>query len=547
MKTITRKMMTVVLLVVVVLTASAQGPVTTATIDKPKNEKKKNVTLPNYKGTMTRHGTKMEYTFHGGLITKKEIKGQGTYYMIESIGGQVEAGKTVTASFKKLIDYSKVGNLVNVHITATTTDGKVIGLDDKSGKQSASVSAKVPTNAKEVSISMEYTGKATICSCHITLTVVKDLSETQTKSFKWDDVAEDDRCKHCKGQFSNYFVGAGYFEGDWVMLYCDSYPKESVRGYLGTYYSAIYYRDHIETGSKKLILDYCDEEGALTLMESTSVLLRNRLANGKDRWEVFKGTIVGKNLKHAESEFEMSSCTAKPTGTTYVLQDDGKTSHVYLLEGSMEVTSKKGSKKTTLKPGQAATVTKQGQMSVNSFDVGAMAKKYNISGVSSTMTTTQDKNNRYEVKCAVVKYKYTEGKVTGQQERAFDNYGKLERRHEKTSKQETYLYIRDNKNYNLNVKKKTMTVKADNQLNFRNPNESRIKKTDKRKTATILGKTCTLYQTSSSDYWVWKGIVLKKVDHKKDGTQAIIEATSIQTPASLPASTFEVPKGYKTK
>ena len=291
MKTITRKMMTVVLLVVVVLTASAQGPVTTATIDKPKNEKKKNVTLPNYKGTMTRHGTKMEYTFHGGLITKKEIKGQGTYYMIESIGGQVEAGKTVTASFKKLIDYSKVGNLVNVHITATTTDGKVIGLDDKSGKQSASVSAKVPTNAKEVSISMEYTGKATICSCHITWTVVKDLSETQTKSFKWDDVAEDDRCKHCKGQFSNYFVGAGYFEGDWVMLYCDSYPKESVRGYLGTYYSAIYYRDHIETGSKKLILDYCDEEGALTLMENTSVLLRNRLANGKDRWEVFKGTI----------------------------------------------------------------------------------------------------------------------------------------------------------------------------------------------------------------------------------------------------------------
>ena len=102
MKTITRKMMTVVLLVVVVLTASAQGPVTTATIDKPKNEKKKNVTLPNYKGTMTRHGTKMEYTFHGGLITKKEIKGQGTYYMIESIGGQVEAGKTVTASFLRL-------------------------------------------------------------------------------------------------------------------------------------------------------------------------------------------------------------------------------------------------------------------------------------------------------------------------------------------------------------------------------------------------------------------------------------------------------------
>jgi hypothetical protein len=243
----------------------------------------------------------------------------------------------------------------------------------------------------------------------------------------------------------------------------------------------------------------------------------------------------------------MTYCTAKPTGTTYVLENDGKSSRVYLLQGSMEVTSKKGSKKSTLKPGQAATVNNQGQMSVNSFDVGAMAKKYKISGVSSTATTTQDKDARYDVKCAVVKYKYTKGKETGQQERSFDNYGKLERRHFKSSSNETLMYIRDNKNYSLNVKKKTMTVTEDEQLNFKNTNDSRIKKTDKRKTATILGKTCTLYQTKSSDYWVWKGIVLKKVERQKDGTQAITEATSIQTLSSLPASTFEVPKGYKKK
>jgi hypothetical protein len=90
-------------------------------------------------------------------------------------------------------------------------------------------------------------------------------------------------------------------------------------------------------------------------------------------------------------------------------------------------------------------------------------------------------------------------------------------------------------------------VTEDEQLNFKNTNDSRIKKTDKRKTATILGKTCTLYQTKSSDYWVWKGIVLKKVERQKDGTQAITEATSIQTQSSLPASTFEIPKGYKKK
>ncbi len=103
------------------------------------------------------------------------------------------------------------------------------------------------------------------------------------------------------------------------------------------------------------------------------------------------------------------------------------------------------------------------------------------------------------------------------------------------------MYIRDNKNYTLNVKKKTMTVSADEQLNFNNSNDSRIKKTDKK--ITILGKTCTLYQTKNTDYYVWKGVVLKKIE-RKNGT--IMEATSIQTPASLPASTFEIPKGYKT-
>jgi hypothetical protein len=277
------------------------------------------------------------------------------------------------------------------------------------------------------------------------------------------------------------------------------------------------------------------------------------------------GSMIVNIKKMAEGkslEVEMNQCVTSINGTIVAFEQKGKESNVWLMAGSVSVKSKKTGKVTKLQPGQRSITGKDGVIQVKSFKIEEGAKKFGIkmsdinnhyskktstAPVKKTNILPSSSNNRYEVKCAVVKYKYTEGKVTGQHERVFDNYGKLERRHEKTSKQETYLYIRDNRNYNLNVKKKTMTVKADNQLNFRNPNESRIKKTDKRKTATILGKTCTLYQTSSSDYWVWKGIVLKKVDHKKDGTQAIIEATSIQTPASLPASTFEVPKGYTVK
>ena len=653
-------MMTVVLLVVA-LTVNAQG-----------------VT----KGTMTRLGTKMEYSFSGGVVTNKSLKGQGTTDMIVSIEGQVEAGKTLTATFKKIVDWSRVGNNVQVEVWAETTNGEHKELQNKSGKESATASVKVPDNAKKVKLELSYSGKMGRFHCFIDWNVVKNVSatssktisgilsgannnnkgkitysfsggtivkkeikkgsasyecelpvgspievtakvegtyhnildmsltldghilkstdnksstttftytlpssykvpdhytgglrllasafgespgylnilwlptkkgkatSTQTKSFKWDDVAGDDRCSHCKGQFSNYFI-ANVISN--VIIYCNSYPNESKRKAVDGL-TPIYYNDRINTsGSTKLVLDHCDEKGVLTFMENTSAHLKTRLQNGKDRWDVYKGRIVGKGLKHADCEFEMSSCTAKPTGTTYVLEDDGKTSHVYLLEGSMEVTSKKGSKKQTLKPGQAATVTNQGQMSVNSFDVGAMAKKYNISGVSTTTTTTttttQDKNDIYDLKCAVVKYKFTQGKVTGQQERCFDNYGKLERRTFKASTTETMRFYRDNKTYDLDVKKKTMKVNTDARMNFHNTNDSRIKKTDKRKTTTILGKTCTLYQTNTTDYWVWKGIVLKKIEHLKDGTQTITEATSIQTPSSLPASTFEIPKGYKT-
>ena len=59
----------------------------------------------NYKGTMTRRGTKMEYSFSGGTVTDKEVKGQGTTDMVVYVEGTVEPGSTVSGTFKKLMDY----------------------------------------------------------------------------------------------------------------------------------------------------------------------------------------------------------------------------------------------------------------------------------------------------------------------------------------------------------------------------------------------------------------------------------------------------------
>lgn len=505
--------------------------------------------LSSYKGTISYLDTKMEYSLSGAIVTRKKVTDEGysTNVMQVEIMGQTEAGSTVSAAYKKIAGCVKEKAGANVSITAYTSDGKTISLQNKSGNGSSTASGKVPDKAKTIKIFMSYQNiNLRQINCSVTLEVMKKADANKNKLFNWNDESIANLCEYCKGRISNYSINSTSFN---AYVCCNNHRSEQKKyaRKIHDWFDYIYYNDLIWTDNSGPIdiFNKCGDV-TITIMENSLIHLKKRTSDGKDIWVLEKGNIVGQGLKRTDCEFEMTYCTAKPTGTTYVLENDGKSSRVYLLEGSMEVTSKKGSKKSTLKPGQAATVNTQGQMSVNSFDVAAMAKKYKISGVSTT-TTTQDKDARYDVKCAVVKYKYTKGKETGQQERSFDNYGKLERRHFKSSSNETLMYIRDNKNYSLNVKKKTMTVTEDEQLNFKNTNDSRIKKTDKRKTATILGKTCTLYQTKSSDYWVWKGIVLKKVEHLKDGSTAITEATSITQPDSLDPTIFVVPKGYKKK
>jgi hypothetical protein len=269
------------------------------------------------------------------------------------------------------------------------------------------------------------------------------------------------------------------------------------------------------------------------------------------------GSLVGNIKKMAEGkslDIEMTQIAMGINGTIFAVKETGSQSSVWLFAGDVDVKSKKTGKKTKLQPGQRSITGKDGVIQVKSFNIEEGAKKFGIkmSDINNHYSnknnaSAKGKNDRYNVKCAVVKYKYTKGKVTGQHERAFDNYGKLERRTFKTASTETISYYRDKKVYNLDVKKKTMTVKTDNQLNFGNPDAPNIKKMRKSGSATILGKSCAIYQSGKTDYYVWKGIVLKKVEHLKDGGIATTVATSIQQPSSLNASMFEVPKGYKTK
>ena len=270
----------------------------------------------------------------------------------------------------------------------------------------------MPDNAKTIHIFFSYQNiNYRQINCSVTLDVVKKANAQENKSLKWNDESTANRCEHCNGQISNYTVNSTSFN---AYVCCNNHRKEQKYARkVNSWYDYIYYNDIVWTDDSGPIevFNKCDDV-KITLMENSTIFLKKRTNDGRDIWVLEKGTIVGEGLKRTDCEFEMTYCTAKPTGTTYVLENDGKSSRVYLLEGSMEVTSKKGSKKSTLKPGQTATVNNQGQMSVKSFDVGAMAKKYKISGVSTT--TTKEKNARYDMKCAVVKYKYTKGKEKGQ-------------------------------------------------------------------------------------------------------------------------------------
>ena len=503
--------------------------------------------LSSYKGTISYLDTKMEYSFSGAIVTEKKVTSDG--YSINAmqveIKGQTEAGSNLSATFKKIAGCVKEASDAAVSISAVTSGGKDISLQNKSEKSEkgfSTCSGKVPDNAKTIVIMFTYQDVTLRqINCYVTLDVVKKADAREKGSLKWNDESAANYCEHCKGQVSTYTIQSG----SRGYTCCNNHRNEQKKyaREVHNWHDFIFYNDLIcaDNYGEVEIINKCADV-RITISEGSVVHLKKRAKDRKDIWVLEKGELVGQGVKRTDYEFEMTYCSAVPTGTTYVLQNDGKSSHVYLLEGSMEVTSKKGSKKSTLKPGQAATVNNQGQMSVKSFDVAAMAKKYKID----LSTTTQDKN-RYDMKCAVVKYKYTKGKEVGQHERAFDNYGKVERRYFKISNKETLLYILNNKDYTLDVKKKTMTVSDDVQLNFLYPDKNRIKKITQKNPVSILGKTCTFYQSSSSDYYVWKGIVLKKVERLKNGTKAIYEATSIQTPASLPASTFEIPKGYKQK
>ena len=416
---------------------------------------------------------------------------------------------------------------------------------------------------------------------------------TTTNNFNWNDVAPDERCSHCNGQWADYSLHRGvnqyqetygdaakrcmsnvgnkpekdmleYFFG-WIAnndRYSTGNPNDrnwtefSSSERTGLYDMNIYFNDVIATKrNSRLVLDGVDGEKVLTFEPGTLAHLVKRNADGSHRWKIYRGRVIGKFFRHVEKEpvFETSSCQAKPTGTLFVLEDDGTTSQIYLLSGSMDVASKKTNKKVTLKAGQASTVGSNGQIKVQKFDVKKAAKKYGITTAELqeqvTTTTATAATKRYEIQRAIVKYKVTKNGQQGLLAKCFDNYGQLERRELKLGNVESIALLQGSTSYSLDKKTKIAKRTKDADLNFLNMNDPVMKKLNlqKKGTATVMGKTCTLYTGKNVEYYVWKGLVLKKIQKEKNGSTTIHECTSIEEPTSIDAKTFKMPGGYTVK
>ena len=372
----------------------------------------------NYKGTYERHGGKMEYSFTNCKVTSKKDDLKFKNYDLHpyhnsttggaSIGsyikGNVKPGATMALACKKVKGNTTLDSVM-IQVEAMDGNTPLIKKTYK-GKGAMSQSIKVPKNADRVSVCLAYAYLDATFSTRIDLDVTEELPDVPGSRFKWNTVADDDRCKHCQGKWSEYTINWGSSSEYAVM--CNSEKKWHKYDIDSRDVTNIFYNDHIATNGERLTLskgethNNYNREEELIFRGNTHAWLRKRLDDGTDRWSFYKGFIIGKHLKRSgkpSSSFETDELVVVPKGTIYILEKDDDATKAYLLNGSMEVTNKKDKKKVTLTPGQVATGTKNGQMKVQTFDVNAMAAKYGITlnGTVNTGLTFKFGNLHYKI------------------------------------------------------------------------------------------------------------------------------------------------------
>lgn len=497
----------------------------------------------------------MFYAFGGGERTTDVLKNSNQYEVSHSYTCRIGPGGTIALSGKKLKG-PKSHNVIVIQVRFTKKDGSLAAPEKKEifKDGSGSLKIQVPEGTEEISASIRYLSSKYL-TCYVTwyvragapTTIVPGPSTTQPVDDCNCDYIRDDKGYNLIDSHIRFndFYGEVKMRPNWDDD--DSYEGVDID-------SPIYecYRIKTEEDSGAIL---GLEDMSTYVMKPESILIIRTEEDNTSRFELIVGALWGnvKKMIRGESiKCEMSQCVAGISGTIVAYEEKNGVSSVYLFAGKVDVTSKKTKKKQVLQPGQTSSVGKDGKIVVKKFNIEQGAKKFGIpmseirNHYSNTTTTATAK--RYDVERAMVKYKVTTGTTQGVMAKVFDKYGQQERRELKMGNQTTLQLTQGNTSYNLDRNTKTYTQMTNAELNFLNMNDPVMQKLKLKKkgTAKVLNRECNIYANSDTEFYVWKGIVLKKVAHTKKGTTTT-EATSVELPATVDAKYFNMPSGYTIK
>lgn len=557
MKTITRMMMTVVLLVVA-LTANAQE-VTKGTIKSGNNK------------------VEMSYSFEGGKVTKK-YSGTGS----ASYTYEVEEGATLKFSC------SKIKGTESLRIVI---DGK-----DTKGKSSASMTYQVPKGKNSFNVRLEGSTDDDDNGEYIILPSAIDDEDDfsdlvveitckvkkpkQKKTFKVENT-KNYLCPYCHQKDSKIRFNDLYGE---VSIRCNDEDDDAYE--YAELDMEIFENDRIRTKEESGAILGLEDMSTYVIKPESTLIIHTEEGN-TSKLEMLVGSMIVNIKKIIEGkslEVEMNQCVTSINGTIVAFEQKGKESNVWLMAGAVSVKSKKTGKVTKLQPGQRSITGTNGVVQVKSFNIEEGAKKFGIKmedirnhytnqKQTTTATTTsapKGKYARYGVKCGIVKRVVTTAKDRTYTTTWFDDYGRLER--SENTKKETksgnkwvsapnYKFvtiIKDDKQYRLDPNRKRGTSYSLSTItNFIDPNLKLVKGYGVQKTngkATVDNRQCDVFKgkemklagDATIEHYVWQGIPLKSVEKAPDGTTTTT-LESLELPNSIDASKFEIPKGYTVK
>ena len=521
-----------------------------------------------YSDKISSGDSEMLYAFGGGEVASDVQKKSTPNEVHHSIACRIGPGGTIALSGKKLKGPDSLKNIV-IQVRFIKKNGSLAAPVRREifKNGSGSLKLQVPEGTEEVSASITfkarrsnrtviggYSGKDLICfvSWYVRAgaptTIVPGPSTTQ-------QAIDNCNCDYIRSDIGYYMIDSHIrfndFYGEVKMRPNwkddDSYEFVDLD-------SPIYECYRIKTEEDSGAILGLEDMSTYVIKPESIIIIRTE-EKKTSKFELLVGSIWGNIKKMAEGksiDVEMSQCVAGISGTIVAYEEKNGVSSVYLFAGKVDVTSKKTKKKQVLQPGQTTSVGKDGKIVVKKFDIEQGAKKFGIpmseirNHYSNTTTTATTK--RYDVERAMVKYKVTTGTTQGVMAKVFDKYGQQERRELKMGNQTTLQLTQGNNSYSLDTQAKTYTQVTNAELNFLNMNDPVMQKLKLKKkgTAKVLNRECTIYANSDTEFYVWKGIVLKKVAHTKKGTTTT-EATSVELPATVDTKYFKMPNGYKKK